>query len=137
MGLFGLGALWGEISLRARETRWDETVLRAKNITTKSIRMSNSSPLHTKIKIEKYEDILKQFAHEGNFSHPSQRTNILSQSLPGAILAVQVGGNRPTIYTGIKSTTAFINAIAKSEGREIKYKTLGRVTNDLILEIYH
>jgi hypothetical protein len=99
--------------------------------------MSNSSPLHTKIQIQSYEDILKHFHQEGTFSHPSGRTNILSQTLPGSIVAIQIGADKPRIYTGVKYVSSFVKAASMGEGRELQYKVLGRVTPDLILEIYH
>ena len=84
------------------------------------------------MKIEKFEDLVGQFSQYGLVIAPQFRTNILSQSLNGSVVATVSESGEKKVYVGIKYPDLFVKKISGLHS----YLIVGKVDTNLNLTIY-
>ena len=84
------------------------------------------------MKIEKFEDLVAQFGQHGLVVAPQFRTNHLSMSLNGSIIATVSKSGDKKVYVGIKYPESFVNKISDLH----EFKILGKLDSNLDLIKY-
>lgn len=84
------------------------------------------------MKVEKFEDLAAQFSQHGLVVTPTFRTNALSQSLNGSIIAVTNTKGDSKVYVGVKYPQSFVNKMQDVH----EFKVVGRVDDNMNLIKY-
>ena len=84
------------------------------------------------MKVEKFEDLVSQFSQHGSVVPPQFRTNALSQSLNGSIIAITNTKGDSKVYVGVKYPQSFVKKIQDVH----ESKVVGRVDDNMNLIKY-
>lgn len=81
------------------------------------------------MKIEKFEDLAGHFSQYGLVVAPTFRTNALSGTLNGAVLAITLTNGDKKVYVGVKYPESFIGRIPNVH----QFKVVGKVDTNMNL----
>jgi len=84
------------------------------------------------MKIEKFEDLVAQFSEHGLVVGPQFRTNALSMSLNGSIIATVSKSGDKKVYVGVKYPRSFVEKMQNLH----ESKVVGHVDANMNLRKY-
>jgi hypothetical protein len=84
------------------------------------------------MKVEKFEDLVAQFSQHGLVVPPQFRTNALSNTLNGSVLAVTLTNGDKKVYVGIKYPESFLVKISNVHAS----KVVGKVDANMDLFVF-